>query len=181
MPMPAHQSDLVTSPSCIRTRGRVMLSGCARSITCRTGQHSRASTGSSRTPGISSHIRHRWPTHIRGDSLRSKQNIVTTIRRGAHFYSDLFSRSEATNFRGRDKELSPLTSQTFKIGASYEFISDPEGWNFIKRGTAKRVVFFAVSRLSTNSQTSALGAPLGAEPLYQLEADIIQVFFSFWY
>jgi len=32
---------------------------------------------------------------------------------GAHFYSDLFSRSEATNFRGRDKELSALQSYTF--------------------------------------------------------------------
>ena len=31
---------------------------------------------------------------------------------GAHFYRDLFPRSEATNFRGRDKELSPLTSYT---------------------------------------------------------------------
>ena len=28
---------------------------------------------------------------------------------GAHFYSDLFPRAQATNFRGRDKELSPLT------------------------------------------------------------------------
>jgi opacity protein-like surface antigen len=99
---------------------------------------------------------------------------------GAHFYRDIFSRSEATNFRGRDKELSPLTSHTFKLGASYEFIKDAEGWGFIKKGTvnvsysALTVDYLEFSDLSTS-------ALLGAEPLYALDADIVQVFFSFWY
>jgi hypothetical protein len=44
---------------------------------------------------------------------------------GAHFFRDIFSRSEATNFRGRDKELSPLTSQTLKFSVAYEFFSRP--------------------------------------------------------
>ena len=99
---------------------------------------------------------------------------------GAHFYSDLFPRAQATNFRGRDKEINPLTSHTFKLGASYEFIRDPDGWGFIKRGTAN----FSYSVLSVDyhefSDMSA-GAFLGSEPLYQLEADIVQIFFSFWY
>jgi len=99
---------------------------------------------------------------------------------GAHFYSDLFPRPEATNFRGRDKELSPLTSQTFGIGGSYEFIGEPEGWRFLKRGT----VTFSYDFLSIDyhdfSDISA-GQPLGMEPLYQLEADIIQIYVSFWY
>ena len=99
---------------------------------------------------------------------------------GAHFYRDLFSRSEATNFRGRDKELSPLTSHTFKVGASYEFIGGPSGWKFIKKGTAN----LSYSMLSVDyhefSDISA-GALLGEEPLYQLDADIFQLFFSFWY
>jgi hypothetical protein len=99
---------------------------------------------------------------------------------GAHFYSDLFSRSEATNFRGRDKELSALTSHTFKLGASYEFLSEPEGWKFIKKGTAN----FSYSALTVDyhefSDISA-GALLGEEPLYQLDADIFQLFVSFWY
>jgi len=99
---------------------------------------------------------------------------------GAHFYSDLFPRSEATNFRGRDKELSPLTSQSFKLGASYEFLSEPKSWGFIKRGTANvsysllAVDYHDFSDISTS-------ATLGSEPLYQLDADIIQIFFSFWY
>jgi len=99
---------------------------------------------------------------------------------GAHFYADLFPYSEATNFRGRDKELSALTSHTFKVGASYEFLSDPDGWGFIKRGTAN----FSYSLLSVDYDEFSdlsVGAPLGSEPLYQLEADIIQIFVSFWY
>jgi hypothetical protein len=99
---------------------------------------------------------------------------------GAHFYSDLFPRSEATNFRGRDKELSALTSHTFKLGASYEFLSEPQGWKFIKKGTAN----FSYSALTVDyhefSDISA-GALLGEEPLYQLDADIFQLFVSFWY
>ncbi len=99
---------------------------------------------------------------------------------GAHFYRDIFSRSEATNFRGRDKELSPLTSTTFKIGASYQFIDDVEGWGFIKKGTvnlsysALAVDYEEFSDLSTS-------AVLGEEPLYVLDANIFQVFFSIWY
>ena len=99
---------------------------------------------------------------------------------GAHFYSDLFPRSQATNFRGRDKELSPLTSHTFGISGSYEFISEPEGWNFIKKGSFHVSYDFLNVDYHDFSDISA-GEPLGQEPLYVLEADIIQVFFSFWY
>jgi len=99
---------------------------------------------------------------------------------GAHFYSDLFPRSQATNFRGRDKELSEMTSQTVGFSASYEFLSDPDSWGFLKRGT----VNFSYDILTVDyhefSDISA-GQPLGMEPLYDLEADIIQIFFSFWY
>jgi len=99
---------------------------------------------------------------------------------GAHFYRDIFSRSEATNFRGRDKELSPLTSHTFKLGASYEFIDDAEGWGFIKKGTVN-VSYSALTIDYLEFNDLSTPALLGAEPLYVLDADIFQVFFSFWY
>lgn len=97
---------------------------------------------------------------------------------GAHFFRDLFSRSEATNFRGRDKELSPLTSHTVKLSAAYEFIED--GWGFIDKGTVNvsldllQVDYEEFRDIST-------GAPLGSEPFYHLDASVLQVFFSFWY
>ncbi len=100
---------------------------------------------------------------------------------GAHFYSDLFSHSEATNFRGRDKELSPLTSYTFKLKAAYEFLSDDgNDWGFIKKGTVSASLNLLHVDYDNFSDLTAL-APIGSEPLYKLDADIFQVFFSFWY
>ena len=99
---------------------------------------------------------------------------------GAHFYRDIFPRAQATNFRGRDKELSPLTSHTFKILASYEFINDADGWGFIKKGTAN-VAYSFLSVDYHDFRDVSTSALLGEEPLYMLESDVIQIFFSFWY
>ena len=97
---------------------------------------------------------------------------------GAHFFSDLFSRSAATNFRGRDKELSPLTSHTIRVAASYEFLS--EGWNFVDKGSVTLSMdYLMVDYKEFRDLTS--GAPVGLEPLYSLDANVIQLFFSFWY
>ncbi|MEQ8206825.1 MAG: DUF3570 domain-containing protein [Woeseia sp.] len=97
---------------------------------------------------------------------------------GAAFYNDLFPRAEATNFRARDKELSPLTSNTLTLAASYEFLS--RGWRFIDKGS----VNLSLDILSVDYHDFADlrgSAVVGSEPLYQLDADIIQVYFSFWY
>ncbi len=99
---------------------------------------------------------------------------------GADFFNDLFPRSEATNFRGRDKELSPLTSQTLKFAASYEFISDADSQGFIKRGTVNMSLdVLTIDYDEFRDLTS--GASAGFEPLYALDADVVQLFFSFWY
>jgi hypothetical protein len=97
---------------------------------------------------------------------------------GAHFYRDIFSRSEATNFRGRDKELSALSSQTVKLAAAYEFISN--GWGFIDKGTVNVSLDYLQIDYDEFRDIST-GAPLGSEPLYTLDASVLQVFFSFWY
>jgi uncharacterized protein DUF3570 len=100
---------------------------------------------------------------------------------GAHFYSDLFSRSEATNFRGRDKELSALQSYTFRLKAAYEFLNDDgNDWGFIRKAKVTASVDLLHVDYDNFSDLTAL-APIGDEPLYQLDADIFQVFFTFWY
>jgi hypothetical protein len=100
---------------------------------------------------------------------------------GAHFYSDLFPGSQATNFRGRDKELSPLTSYTFKLKAAYEFLKDDgNAWGFFKKGSVTASVDILHIDYDDFSDLRAL-APIGSEPLYQLDATIYQVFVSFWY
>ena len=97
---------------------------------------------------------------------------------GAHFYRDIFSRSEATNFRGRDKELSPLTSQTLKFSVAYEFLSN--GMGFLDKGTVNFSYDYLMIDYSDFSDIST-GAVLGDEPFYHLDANVIQLFFSFWY
>jgi len=100
---------------------------------------------------------------------------------GAHFYRDLFPSSQATNFRGRDKELSPLTSYTFKLKVAYEFLKDDgQKWYFLKKGSVSASLNVLHVDYDDFSDLRAL-APIGSEPLYQLDADIFQVFVSFWY
>ncbi len=97
---------------------------------------------------------------------------------GAHFFNDLFPRADATNFRGRDKELSPLTSETFRISGTYEFMQD--GWNFLDRGS----VTASVDLLSIDYKEFRdvrYPDPPGTEPLYHLDAYVFQLYFSFWY
>lgn len=96
----------------------------------------------------------------------------------ADFFSDLFSRSEATNFRGRDKELDALTNRTMKVFVSYEFLS--KGWGFIDKGSVNfSFDFFTVDYENFRDIRGA--EPVGTEPLYELDANVFQVFFSFWY
>ena len=97
---------------------------------------------------------------------------------GAHFFRDIFPRSEATNFRGRDKELSPLTSQTIKFAVAYELFSN--GYGFIDKGTVN-VSYDHLMVDYDEFRDVSTGAVLGEEPLYELSANIFQVFFSFWY
>ena len=99
---------------------------------------------------------------------------------GAHFYRDIFPGPEATNFRGRDKELSPLTSYTFRLKASYSFINDAQGWGFIKKASVTASIDMLHVDYHDFSDLRAQ-APLGEEPLYKLDADIFQLFFSVWY
>ncbi len=99
---------------------------------------------------------------------------------GADFFSDLFPRAEATNFRGRDKELSELTSNTLKLGASYEFIGGAEGWRFIKKASVTASVDLLTVDYHEFRDLST-GAAFPDEPLYVLDANVFQLFFSFWY
>lgn len=97
---------------------------------------------------------------------------------GADFFSDLFPRQEATNFRARDKELSPLTSQTVKLFATYEFLD--KGWGFIEKGSINVSAQFLMVDYD-EFRDLRVADPVGSEPFYLLEANILQVFFSFWY
>ena len=98
---------------------------------------------------------------------------------GASFFQDLFPRSEATNFRGRDKELSPLTSTTVKLAAAYEFIGGAEGWKFIDKASVN--VSIDMLNIDYHEFKDASSGLFPTEPLYVLDAAVFQLFFSFWY
>ncbi len=98
---------------------------------------------------------------------------------GAAFFRDIFPRSEATNFRGRDKELSPLTSYTLRGKVSYEFLDPNKGWGIFKRGSLN----FSLDHLfiEYHEFRDITSGSLGEEELYELKANVYQVFVSFWY
>ena len=96
----------------------------------------------------------------------------------ADFYSDLFPRSEATNFRGRDKELSKFVSQNFRLQASYAFVQD--GWGFVDKGTVN-LVYDQLLIDYDNFRDLTTGALVGEEPTYRLDAGVYQIFVSFWF
>jgi hypothetical protein len=105
----------------------------------------------------------------------------------ADFYSDLFERANEQNFMARDKELSTFTSQTLRLGASYEFARN--GWGFIKKASANvfydRIEFdyedYRDARYSLLDSGDPAFQPAGSEPFYAFGANVFQVFFSAWF
>ncbi len=98
---------------------------------------------------------------------------------GADFYSDLFAYSEAQNFRSRDKERSPFSSRTFRLGVSREIVTN--GWRFVERGSVSLMydrIQFNYDDFRDVRQTEY--AP-GEEPLYRFGANVLQVFVSLWF
>ncbi len=96
----------------------------------------------------------------------------------ADFYNDLFPFAGSQNFLARDKELSSFTAITSGIGVSYEF--GKGGWGFIDKGSVNFSLNHIEFEYDDFRNVLAGGAP-GAEPLYTLDADVVQFFVSLWY
>jgi hypothetical protein len=99
----------------------------------------------------------------------------------ADFFSDLFPRSQFQNFIARDKELGTFTSQTVRLGLSYDIVRG--GWRFVDRGTVSVVydhIQFDYEDFRDLTRAAAGGLP-GQEPLYSFDANVFQVFVSFWF
>ncbi len=117
-------------------------------------------------------------THTFGDPWIVDISYRFYTQTKAGFYSDLFPFQQAQNFLARDKELSTYTDHSVTLAASYEFIK--HGWNFIDKGSInlsyQRILFSYDDFRDLRATT-----PVGEEPLYDFEADVIQLFFSFWF
>lgn len=99
----------------------------------------------------------------------------------AYFYSDLheFRSVDDKDFRGRDKELSDFSTVTYGLGVSYEY----------KFGTGRLIEKGAISLNYDRIQFDYnnfrdirdTSEPVGEEPLYSFDADVIRFFISIWY
>lgn len=97
----------------------------------------------------------------------------------AEFYSDLFPRSQFQNFMARDKELSTFTSQTIRLGASYDIVRG--GWRFVERGTVNIVYDHLMFDYEDFRDLTQRGGVAGSEPSLSFGANVFQVFVSFWF
>lgn len=97
----------------------------------------------------------------------------------ASFYGDLFPRSQFQNFRARDKELAAFDSRTLRLGASYDLL--PRGWGFVERGSVSILYDRITFDYKDFRDLRAIDAAPGEEPLYGFDADVLQLFMSFWF
>jgi len=101
----------------------------------------------------------------------------------ADFYSDLYPRANFANFMARDRELAAFSSYTLGAGASYDFHMPHAPW--ISKSTANlRLDHLMIDYQNYRNALltdPAHGVPAGTEPLYKLNANVIQVFVSIWF
>jgi hypothetical protein len=97
----------------------------------------------------------------------------------AEFYSDLYPREDFQNFLARDKELSTMQSHTLGFGVAYEL--RPSKLSFLGRTTLNLKYDRIMFRYDDFRDLRATGLAPGTEPLYEFDANVIQLFFSSWF
>ncbi len=117
-------------------------------------------------------------THPWKDDFVFEFKLRSYTQTQASFYRDLFSRVDEQNFLARDKELSSFSNVTARIGATYEFAKN--GWGMLDRGSVS-VTYDRIQFDYDNFRNVPAGGGAGVEPLFAFDADVVQVFFSFWY
>jgi hypothetical protein len=117
-------------------------------------------------------------THPRGPwTFDGKVRFYT--QDAADFYSDLFPRQNFANFLARDKELSTFQSYTLGVGAAYEFKIARLPW--IQKSSVNVRYNHLFIDYDDFRDATVTGVAPGTEPLFQLDADVIQAFLSIWF
>ena len=101
----------------------------------------------------------------------------------ANFYNDLFPRANAQNFEARDRELAAFSSYTVGVGASYEFQVPRAPW-ITKNTLNLRYDHLLIDYSDFHTLYNTTVIPAGGEnelPLYRLDANIIQLFYSLYF
>lgn len=127
---------------------------------------------------ITAHTAEIGYTHPWKDRFIFDAKLRSYSQNQANFYSDLFSRVDEQNFLARDKELSTFSNLTLRLGVTYQFAST--GWGLLDRGSVN-VTYDRIQFDYDNFRNVPAGGPAGEEPLFAFGADVVQVYFSFWY
>jgi hypothetical protein len=116
---------------------------------------------------------HPWHKFVFDGSLRYyRQNA-------ANFYSDLFPRANYQNFMARDRELAAFHSLSVGLGFAYEFNFPWLNKKMTLNGHYNHLLIdYSDFR---NALLAGDGYTVGNEPLYKLNANVIQLFLSLWY
>ena len=118
-------------------------------------------------------------THPIASGWTFEGKVRTYSQTKADFYNDLFARSRFQNFMARDKELSTFSSQTLRLGASYNIMRG--GWKFVERGTLNVFVDHMMFDYEDFRDLRVTGGVPGSEPFYSFDANVVQLFASFWF
>ena len=114
-----------------------------------------------------------------GDRLMLDAHVRYYMQDQADFYSDLYPRANFQNFLGRDKELAKMDSQTLGFGLGYEF--KVPRVEFIQKATINLKYDFMRFNYDNFRDLRQAGYPVGGEPLYSFDADVVRLFFSGWF
>jgi len=102
----------------------------------------------------------------------------------ASFYADIYPYPDYANFMARDRELASFQSYTLGAGVTYQFGGIPH-MPWINKSSLN--LRFDHLRINYSDYRNALLIDVpnhvypGQEPLYSLDANVLQLFFSIWY
>jgi hypothetical protein len=130
------------------------------------------------TWGIVSHTAELGYVHPLREGLIVTARYRYYTQEQADFYADLFPRVDYQNFLARDKELSTFDSHSIGAGVSWEFGRD--GFAFFSKGKLTLDWDHVLFRYD-NFRDLRVDTTPGEEPLYELNADVVRLFVSFWY
>jgi hypothetical protein len=135
------------------------------------------------TWGIRAHTAQLSYTHPAWKQWIFEGSFRFYTQNAASFYSDLFPRINSQNFEARDRELAAFNSYTIGVGASYEFTIPRSRW--INRSSLNfrfdhLLVDYKDFRNALLIGSSPNFSP-GNEPLYKLNANVLNGFISIWF
>jgi len=131
------------------------------------------------TWGVTGHTAELTYTHPAFNRWIFEGSVRYYNQDAADFYSDLFPRRDFANFLARDKELSTFTSLTLGASVSYDFGIARLPW--IQRGQLNlRYDLITIDYDDFRDARVDVDVP-GTEPLYSLDANVVQAFVSIWF